>query len=218
MSTFDETMVRASALTAGYRAKLSPMTIAIALMAVENVSHEYNWHNVLDWDVLESDIDTAIYELMTQDDISMLGAIIPFALGFPGEGWLLCDGSTYDPDEYPDLYEYLASTTLPDLTGRVLRGEDAAIPMNTAGGSDETTLTENQIPSHYHTANVHTHTGGVVSVGYSVAAPGAVPVVSGIVLGATGLKQRDTNYTGGGAAHSNIQASFGVQYHIRAVK
>lgn len=41
-------------------------------------------------------------------------------------GWLLCDGSTFDQTQYPELYRMLGNkNTLPDLRGYFLRGLDA---------------------------------------------------------------------------------------------
>ena len=41
-------------------------------------------------------------------------------------GWLLCDGSTFDQNQYPELYRMLGNkNTLPDLRGYFLRGLDA---------------------------------------------------------------------------------------------
>jgi len=37
-------------------------------------------------------------------------------------GHLLCDGQTFDPTVYPQLYAVLGRTTLPDLRGQFLRG------------------------------------------------------------------------------------------------
>ena len=36
------------------------------------------------------------------------------------EGWLLCDGSEFSQEDYPLLYEFLGSTTLPNYNGRAL--------------------------------------------------------------------------------------------------
>ena len=52
-----------------------------------------------------------------------LGSIMPYyGTTMPSRNWLLCDGSTFDADEYPALYEFLGSNTLPDLRGEFLRG------------------------------------------------------------------------------------------------
>lgn len=38
------------------------------------------------------------------------------------KGWLMCDGSTFSKDVYPELYEVLGSETLPDLRESALVG------------------------------------------------------------------------------------------------
>lgn len=47
-----------------------------------------------------------------------VGAVVPFAASSFPDGFLLADGSTFNDLTYPDLYEFLGSTTLPDYTGR----------------------------------------------------------------------------------------------------
>lgn len=43
------------------------------------------------------------------------------------DGWLLCDGSTFDQDIYPELYAFLGnSNVLPNLKGRVPVGKDTS--------------------------------------------------------------------------------------------
>ncbi len=67
---------------------------------------------------------------------AVTATIIAFPVGtvisylFPAtnlpSGWLLCDGSTFDQTQYPELYRMLGNkNTLPDLRGYFLRGLDA---------------------------------------------------------------------------------------------
>lgn len=49
-----------------------------------------------------------------------VGSIIPFALSNLPKGFLLTDGSTFNPLIYPDLYEYLGSDELPLYNDRSL--------------------------------------------------------------------------------------------------
>jgi Phage Tail Collar Domain len=40
----------------------------------------------------------------------------------PDTNWLLCDGSAYDPNAYPELYTVLGTADLPNLTDQAPRG------------------------------------------------------------------------------------------------
>lgn len=60
-------------------------------------------------------------------------------------GWLLCNGSTYDRYQYPELYTALSSTfgtKLPDYRGYFLRV--SGTPSSSYGGSGNTSLTTPQ--------------------------------------------------------------------------
>jgi microcystin-dependent protein len=74
--------------------------------------------------------------------------------------WLLCDGSTYNAGTYPNLFNLLGTTTLPDFRGRAsysvnagtgrLTTAGAGIDGNTlfaSGGNNGVTLAANQIPA-----------------------------------------------------------------------
>lgn len=81
----------------------------------------------------------------------------------PGDGRLLCDGSTFDPAEFPDLYTAIGENfgtsggfpRVPDLRERFPRGagEEGAsgeTQIGDTGGHDEITQTVSQMPSHSH--------------------------------------------------------------------
>ena len=44
----------------------------------------------------------------------------------PPDGWLLCDGSTFNGTTYPELQTVLGGTTLPDLRDKFLRGNPSS--------------------------------------------------------------------------------------------
>ena len=58
-------------------------------------------------------------------------------------GYLVCDGSTYNTDMYPDLYEYLGTNVLPNYIDRVLR---MAGPLAGAAGTTQ----EDALKAHTH--------------------------------------------------------------------
>ena len=50
-----------------------------------------------------------------------------------GGKWLLCDGSSYSSDTYPELYSVSGSTKVPDLRDRFLQGSSTAGTVIEAG-------------------------------------------------------------------------------------
>lgn len=83
---------------------------------------------------------------------------------------LICDGSAVSRTEYPRLFNAIGTTfgvgdgtttfNLPNYIGKMLFGSNSTV--TETGGSQNVTLTENELPSHSHTMN-HTHTGAKTS-------------------------------------------------------
>jgi microcystin-dependent protein len=83
---------------------------------------------------------------------------------------LICDGSAVSRTEYPRLFNAIGTTfgvgdgsttfNLPNYIGKMLFGSKTTV--TETGGSQNVTLTENELPSHSHTMN-HTHTGAKTS-------------------------------------------------------
>ncbi|HCA4557938.1 TPA: tail fiber protein, partial [Escherichia coli] len=53
-----------------------------------------------------------------------VGVPVPWPLETPPDGWLKCNGATFDKAKYPKLATAYISGTLPDLRGEFLRGWD----------------------------------------------------------------------------------------------
>jgi len=137
-----------------------------------------------------------------------------------GSGYVPCDGSIYQRDDYPDFWEYWNiaigrgavweidedTFTVPNLNSpkRFIRGattEDGETgETGIVDGEDEVTLTVDQIPSHTH---------GVVSA-YTFApqASGLLGAFQGIYIGSR------TEGEGGGQAHNNVPASMRIPFFI----
>jgi microcystin-dependent protein len=58
------------------------------------------------------------------------------------DGWFLCDGSTFDTNEYPKLALALGGNTLPDLRGRIVVGNRNMDDNRTSGTA--TAITDNR--------------------------------------------------------------------------
>lgn len=65
-----------------------------------------------------------------------IGTIATFQGEGAPQGWLKCDGSTFDREEYPALYLLLGSDTLPDIT----TSEEEVIWTGTNGSNGTITL------------------------------------------------------------------------------
>jgi microcystin-dependent protein len=94
-----------------------------------------------------------------------MGQIVPFTGNFAPKNWMLCDGRLLPISQYTALFSILGTTyggngttnfALPDLRGAVAispgqaPGRSSYSPGQT-GGSENVSLTGNQLPAHTHT-------------------------------------------------------------------
>ena len=111
-------------------------------------------------------------------DTLPIGAILPFSGDIIPNGWLLCDGSVIEQEDYPELFEVLAGNygiinrekiRLPDLRGKVTIGKDSTDAdfdtLGNTGGEKTHTLTVNEMPSHSHPLNGSTDYVGIDGTG-----------------------------------------------------
>lgn len=144
-------------------------------------------------------------------DICDMGGIVDFVID-PGAGWLLCDGTTYLREDYPELYARLTVETspliidadnfsVPDLRGKFRLGSDAGDLAT--GGAATVTLTEAQIPAHTHTYD---------QIGATLTDPGEVPSAIGI----DDINTVNTGTTGGSEAHENMPPYTAFRPYLRA--
>lgn len=108
-----------------------------------------------------------------------VGSILSYMGTSDPDGWIICNGVSRN-DGQDGRYNNLiaakigtgtinASYTPPNLLGRFLRGSNGVVAVNSNGGNDNITLTNNELPAHNHaitdaehnhsiTDKEHTHT------------------------------------------------------------
>lgn len=201
---------------------LSPESVTVLLYAVQFLQIKKNWLDleddpldeitVADWDEIEKLVANLVKEVYTP----MIGYCFPVVLGGIPDNCLPLEGGIYDRDDYPILYDLLDSAfvldadtfTLPDFRSRVPVGAGqgsglSEYTVNQTGGEETHTLTELEMPSHFHTTNETQ----IVAV-----APGEAPVNAPIPL-----PLGTTNSAGGGLAHNNIQPFAAIRWAVVAL-
>jgi microcystin-dependent protein len=146
--------------------------------------------------------------------IGITGEMRIWTTASPPTGWLVTDGSAISRTTYAALFAVIGTTygtgdgsttfNIPDTRAKVIvayKSGDANFgTLGASVGEATHTLTTPEIPSHSHS---FAETFGVFTGG----ATNAVTAVQ------SGTPFQNTNTTGGGGAHNNIQPSF-VLYHI----
>jgi microcystin-dependent protein len=82
-----------------------------------------------------------------------------FAGNFAPAGWMFCEGQLLPISENEPLFQLIGTTyggdgqetfALPNLSGRIPIHQGFGFVLAATGGTEEITLTENQIPAHSH--------------------------------------------------------------------
>ena len=102
-------------------------------------------------------------------------------------GWLECNGGTFDPLDYPELFDLYGNNNLPDLRSAFIRGRGAtADPLNPFGASNypfKTARPSGASPFTTNTVADHTHSNGT---GSAINTGGGGSTLSGYQQGTTG--------------------------------
>lgn len=150
---------------------------------------------------------------------SPAGQITQFAGATAPSGYLLCDGAGYSRTTYARLFGICStafgagdgSTTfnVPNLKGRVPVGVDSSQTefqtIGTLGGEKAHLLNIAEIPSHNHGFGA-----GAAFANYVASGGG-----SGLAAGTNITTSPTTGYTGGGAAHNNLQPYLSLNHIIK---
>lgn len=145
-----------------------------------------------------------------------VGAIMEYAGSTAPDKWLVCDGSTVDEADYPELATVLTPVagiiTLPDFRGRVPVGVGQGIGLTVNHvllemiGEEDHALTIDEMPTHEH--NLRVRRNAVAGASERLMTYGGTAGTDGISAGAI-----DTE--GDGIAHNNMQPSLAVNFIIR---
>ena len=162
-----------------------------------------------------------------------IGTIIAFGGEISPVGFLPCDGSSVSRTTYSKLFSIIqniygngdGTTTfnLPNIKGRVLvgngKGDVSERILGEKGGVEKVSLTTDQLPSHSHSGNLSMK---FPTYGYYVTSNNGKPEVlsnpqRGITNGDVSItSQLNTNNTGSGTAHENMQPYLVVNYFIKS--
>lgn len=145
-----------------------------------------------------------------------VGTIMQYAGSTAPDGWLVCDGTSFDPATYADLFAVLGTTyggtsgapLLPDFRGRapIGVGTGSGLTARTLAskvGTETQALTTSQLPSHTHAFNRNT-------VSTFDVMPGSTTINVPSNLGGY-----ITGSQGSGSAHNNMQPSLAVNFIIK---
>jgi len=142
--------------------------LAIMRGAIQELTFAGNWDKYGDLTTIECAelfLETFDRFCFNQGRCLMIGELIAYAGAVsPDPRLLLCDGSEYDVDDYPDLYAVIGDTygssgvglfMLPDMRGRALSGVGTGVGLSpvTLGqqyGEENHVLTVAELPAHNH--------------------------------------------------------------------
>lgn len=152
-----------------------------------------------------------------------VGAVVIWPVATVPPRALVCDGTVYSMNDYPELGELLGATyggngtttfAVPNYAGFTIVGQKAGDTdfdtVGETGGSKTVTLTTAQIPAHGHQQRMSTHaiaSGGGSAIGGMTIAGGDVPGTP---------VQQSTVDAGGGGAHPNLQPYRVARFIIQA--
>lgn len=127
-----------------------------------------------------------------------VGSIIYFAAATAPDGFLVCDGASYDTDDFSELFDaigYLwggsgSDFNTPDLREVFPLGAGGSVSVADSGGEKEHQTTVSEMPSHDHSLD---------AVIIPSAPAGVTPT-----YGYNAIALLATNSRGGGQAHNNM--------------
>jgi microcystin-dependent protein len=143
------------------------------------------------------------------------------SFGFPPKGWALCNGQLLPINQYQALFSLLGVTYggdgrttfgLPNLQGRAPTHMGGGLTLGQLGGEQNHTLLLAELPSHLHSVNASTATGGSpIPAGNYL---GGFPNLYHAAPGTTTMQPNTVGQTGGNQAHPNMQPYLTLNFCI----
>lgn len=149
------------------------------------------------------------------------GCIMIWSTTTPPDGWVLCDGTLYNIADHPKLANLFEDSlgmsnyyggdgettfSVPNLSGRFVMGTSNKHFISHKGGSEEVTLTVEQMPKHRHTLTTKEN-----ATGFGANAFVALPSTTGT----TAVIDSSIGDTGSSQPHSNMPPYFTLNYIIK---
>jgi microcystin-dependent protein len=158
-----------------------------------------------------------------------LGQIALVAFNFAPQGWAFCNGQLLPIDQFTALFQLLGTTyggdgqttfALPDLRSRIPlhQGQGSGTSnytMGQAGGSEQVTLTSDQVPSHTHQAQCFTGGSNSKSPVSGIWAQASTDLpYKGSTTGTANMATGAIGPAGGNQPHPNLMAFQALNYII----
>lgn len=162
--------------------------------------------------VTASDCARAVVKAMTEYRMQFIpvGTIFSYMGDTLPEGWLFCDGQSFNRVDYPELYSILPASlkdtnafTTPDLRERFIYGRGNGQSNAENGGNNFIEIDPSNLPAHSHAYN---------EPFFGATAIGEIPS-----FGATGTIPNITGTTGEGVPLDNRPAFITVTFIIKAI-
>jgi microcystin-dependent protein len=146
-----------------------------------------------------------------------------FAGNFAPAGWMFCEGQLLPISENETLFQLIGTTyggdgqstfALPDLRGRIPIHQGNGFILAETGGSEEITLTNNQIPTHSHALLGTTNAASTANPQNALVATG---VISQLYWGDPpddNCSPQAVGPVGGSQPHTNFQPYLCVDFII----
>jgi microcystin-dependent protein len=215
---------------------LSPESVTVLMYASQFLELQRNWINTKEdpldeitaeeWDTIQA----MVANLYTEVFNPMIGYIFPVMTAAIPANCLLCDGSTYLREDYPQLYAALDSAFIVDADNFIVPDMRRKFPVgagtvgadtyavNEAGGENSVTLSVAEIPAHSHADVGHTHAYQPPGISGLALAPGELPVaLPNIIPSLTGSSSANLANTGGDGAHENRPPFLALNFAVIAL-
>jgi microcystin-dependent protein len=152
-----------------------------------------------------------------------LSEIRIMSFGFPPKGWALCNGQLLPINQNQALFSLLGTTYggdgrvnfgLPDLQGRTPIHFGSGHTEGERGGEQGHTLSISEIPTHTHSLNATSNTGGAVIAAGNLLALSPSQLYLSPDPNLVAMNPADIASVGGSQAHLNMQPFLVLNFSI----